>query len=142
MFDFETVSTIDRNSFAPLPTKNLSSKKRHQWTEMYDNDSNNLYLVKVRPKVDVGLIGEDINMLHFAYFVRMLYMEPKRRVIPLIDEWNAKAALDAAKNGYSPYLMGTELKPSQIVDLFNILLRQPDYHSCGFGVAADQFTEL
>jgi len=133
LFDIELLSLLDPRAFAPWKTFEYSYSAAKSLGDK-------LCLIKMRPKLDHGIETPGVPVHHLACFVRQLYKTSRSRLIPMLDGWNSNAALEAVKEGVSVYATPNALEIGQVIHLFNILARQPDYHSCNFGIFAKEFS--
>ena len=158
LFKYELIETISKKSFIPWPKK---PKEKTAATHIgrQINADENMYLIKARPKTDVGIINE----LHFCdasmkqnspdfpphwleYFVHAITVETaSNRFLPILDKWHPSAALHCVRKGLVPVYMTladffeSPRVEEKIIPVFNSLLAQKNLHLSSFVAMADEY---
>ena len=157
LFEYKVLEELPRKSFIPWdkPSKRKSPLSMSQKIEASDN----MYLVKARPKADIGLIEYRSNIGQISdkasaeppshwleYFVHAICHEKySTRFLPLLDKWHPSAAFYCVKKGLVPVYMkigdffeSTNVE-EKMIPIFNSLLMQKDLPLSSFGSMADAY---
>lgn len=84
MFRYELLGKLDRKAFVPSPRRKLITR-RSQISEAVDEDYENLYVVKIEPRVDLYSELTKKDWIIFWYFVRHHMRRRTARVIPELE---------------------------------------------------------
>ena len=155
LFDYTLVEVLPRNAFIPWSKKKKINEGKviYGFTRKIEEMNGNLYLIKARPKVDLGIIDyynienqKSCPPAHFfEYFVNTICQaKMETRFLPLLDKWHPSAALHCVRKGIVPVYMkmGDFFKSKDlenIIPVFNSLLRQKNLALSNFGVMADAY---
>lgn len=142
LFDLQPIETYPMRAF--LPWHRLSLPKHPSGSilgKTYDDQADSLFLVKVRPKLDVGF-GKEFNPYHFLYMVVIITRAGNNKLIETLESLLPDIGYDLIiKGGYKMKSTMKDVYPQDIVPLFNLLQSQKNYVNSGFTTAADLWGE-
>lgn len=161
LFEYTLLEPIPRKSLVPWakkPKDKQSKRKQLKITQTINQDGN-MYLIKTRPKPDIGIINyhnfgdtspnEDVQHppAHWLeYFVHAITVESaNNRFLPLLDKWHPSAALYCVRKGIVPIYMTLEdffvstKVEEKIIPIFNSLLAQKNLPISSFVAMADTY---
>lgn len=127
---------LPRRAFFPWKTKSpRSTGRRAPYADLEDV----MFLVRIRPKVDIGIRNGTEKQLH--YFLFALLRNKTVRVVPLVERWCPGSGLDLVQKGYTIYTTSGELKIEEIVPVFNVMASNPNFSVSNFVVMAKDFEQ-
>ena len=153
LFDCELIKTFPRKSWIPW-TRHKRDTTIASLGNVYKELGDNRYLIKVRPKVDVGMADCKHLMNHsnytscgrqppshwLLYFLFEITFNGNVRFLPLLDKWHPRAAVECVWKGLVPvYMLNKDITVDEIIPIFNSLLHQKDIMLSNFVVMADAF---
>ncbi len=133
LFDYDVCLELPLESFFPW--------KMTRWSVKEFNEPL-MYLIRVRPKADVGLgVGDDLDSFrshHLQHFLAVIYQKKSERFIPLIEQCVPGSGFDCIKKaGATMYLRTGDILPAEAVKYFNILRSHKFYNLSSFVTSAD-----
>lgn len=82
MFDYQILGTLDRKAFLPWPKKKKSVKNISLEMKL---DYENIYVIKLEPKVDLYSYLSQEDWITFSYFAKHHLQKRSSRVIPELE---------------------------------------------------------
>ena len=160
LFDYQLLDVLPRKSFIPWEKNKLKveNTKQNKSTTKILSLNDEMYLIKARPKSELGILGYDSvkendssddsapstrNLLE--YFVHAITHEASStRFLPLLDKWHPSAAFYCVKTGLVPVYMKmgdffTSVNVEKILKIFDSLLRQNNVAMSNFGIMANLY---
>ena len=156
LFEYKLLDVLPRKSFIPWPKKGKEKEsKAREHTKEIQRLEENLYFIKARPKVDLGIVynSSDEKIAYppahwLEYFVHAICRDKiDARFLPILDKWHPSAALHCVRKGLVPVYMqlGDFLTSpdvaEKIIPVFNSLLLQKNIHLANFAVMADAYRD-
>ena len=160
LFDYQLLDVLPRKSFMPWPKNDKQKllqtvpKHRLKYTTEMKKLEENMYLIKARPKADLGIVCNDSDEVAYppahwlGYFVHTICQgKLDSRFLPVLDKWHPKAALHCVRKGLVPVYMQfgdflTSLDVAEkIIPVFNSLLLQKNLRLSNFAVMADAYRD-
>ena len=141
LFDTEIIEKYPIKAFLPwrtIPNKDYGSRKI--LAKLYEEDKNCLFLLKIRPKLNVGF-EDKFNHYHYIYLIDLICREGHKTPIiaklePLLPEVGFDLILHC---GYTLKTTTGDIYPEDSVKLFNFMLKQKNYDTSGFVTAAELY---
>ena len=141
MFDFQVIGKYPVHAYMPWSrTKETVSKR--PWTKQFHEDQDKLILMKLRPKVDIGLEKPEEFKAHDLMFLlscvrRSTRFSPSGNFISMMEKFSPGVGYDLIKKaGMTCARKATEVKSSEIIPVLNIVRAQKDYHLSHFVTSA------
>ncbi|KAG5309222.1 TFB2M transferase, partial [Pseudoatta argentina] len=130
MFNNELLGTLSRKAFIPWPKK--KQYKRNPTVLSAKQNYEQLYVIKLEPKVDIYAQLSPKDWIIFSYFVRHHMQKRCNRVIPALEKWIPGCGIKLIAKDYTIYTQFGDLTPTQILELFKEFKSWPDYKESHF----------
>ncbi|XP_076666330.1 mitochondrial transcription factor B2 [Andrena cerasifolii] len=128
IFNYKLFGSLERKAFLPWHRNRVMKNRRKKYAlDIYTDDINSLYVVKLEPKPDLfTLFKKKQDLIHFWHFVRHNLYKPSYRVIPAMEKIMPGCGFDLIKKNYNIFTQFNDLTASQIYDLFMELQAWPE----------------
>ena len=141
LFDTEIIDKYPLRAF--LPWSQIVAKdygNRIDLEKNYSEDFDSLFLLKIRPKSDVGFETK-FHHVHYLYLIELISREgAKTPIIPKLELLLPDVGFDMILHaGYTLDTKTGDIYPEDSVKLFNLMLKQKNYETSGFVTAAELF---
>lgn len=132
MFNYEHLGTLNRKAFLPWPRKKRKQKNKSWNYNVQQMDYDEIYVIKLEPKIDIYSIFSQEDWIIFWYFLRHIMYKRCNRVIPELEKWIPGCGIRLIAKNYTIYMRIGDLTPEQLVDLFKEFKSWPEYKTCSF----------
>lgn len=128
MFDYQILGTLNRKAFLPWPKK----KNLQNISLQMKLDYENIYVIKLEPKVDLYSHLSQEDWITFSYFAKHHLQKRSSRVIPELEKWIPGCGIRLIAKDYTIFTQFGELTPVQIMELFKEFKSWPEYKDSYF----------
>lgn len=85
MFDYKLLGKLKRKAFLPWPKKRKKKRTSQEAKILEEMNYNDMFVVKLEPKIDMYSRMSQKDWIKFWYFVRHTIRKPSNRVISEIE---------------------------------------------------------
>lgn len=85
MFDYKLMGKLKRKAFVPWPRKRKKKRRSRETERLDEMDYNEMFVVKLEPKISLYSLLSKEDWIIFWYFVRHTMRRRTNRVIPEIE---------------------------------------------------------
>ncbi|XP_032665348.1 dimethyladenosine transferase 2, mitochondrial isoform X2 [Odontomachus brunneus] len=134
MFNYKLLGKLKRKAFLPWLKKKRKKKIRSRESEILDEmDYNEMFVVKVEPKIDIYSRLSQEDWIKFWYFIRHTMYRRTNRVIPEIEKWIPGSGVRIiAQCSYTIFTEFGDLTPEEYLKLFKEFQSWPEYKTSSF----------
>ncbi|KAL6434016.1 hypothetical protein ACFW04_005874 [Cataglyphis niger] len=131
MFNYKLLGTLNRKAFLPWPRRN--NKNKHKLTCMWAKQNyEQIYVIKVEPKIDLYSQLSPEDWITFSYFVKHHMKKRSNRVIYELEKWVPGCGIRLIAKDYTIFTQYGDLTPVQIMELFKEFKSWPEYNESNF----------
>ncbi|KAK7869249.1 hypothetical protein R5R35_000871 [Gryllus longicercus] len=129
-FDYELLEKLPRKAFVPWAIP-MAPKKR-KIDEISALNDEWLYLMKIVPKKNLYETVPAEKLPALWYFVRHHFWSRSSRVIREMESWIPGCGVRLVLEGYNIFTEFGDLKPSEVLRIFQLFSEWPEYQDCSF----------
>ncbi|XP_043480369.1 dimethyladenosine transferase 2, mitochondrial [Leptopilina heterotoma] len=131
MFNYEKIDEFSRKDFLPWPYVS-NQRKQKKFKNIQNLTYDNLYLVRIEPKIDLFDRISHKEIFPFYYFLKHHFQKTHTRVIPALENWIPGCGPRLIMNNFNIFTEFQDLDVEQLLKLYKEFSSFPEFEECYF----------